>query len=78
MKISEIEAAYDTDGGVKISQSFGKVLAWCGSDQLLALAHAVIAQADALPDFGQFTPQEHQFLATAREVVKVYSVQVRP
>lgn len=78
MKISEIEAAYDTDGGLKISQSFGKILAWCGSDQLLALAHAVIAQADALPDLGQFTPQEVEFLEAARNVLKAYSVKVRP
>lgn len=79
MVFTETERDFYEDGtGVIAARNFGAILAWCGSDQLLALAHAVIAQTDALPDFGQFTPQEHQFLATAQEVVKAYSVQVIP
>ena len=73
MNISDIEAAYDIDGCIKFSKNFGKTLAWCGSNQLLALAHAVIAQAEDLPDFSRFTRQEHQFLAMARSVVVAYS-----
>jgi len=76
MVFTETERDFNEDGtGVIAARNFGALLAWCGSHQLLPMAHAVIIQADALPDFSRFTPQEFEFLATARNVVRAYSDQ---
>lgn len=73
MTRSEIETAVDLDGGLTAAKDFGRSLALAKNSQLLAVASAVIAQADALPDFSQFTQQEHDFLAMARSVIEAYS-----
>lgn len=75
MVVTETERDYDKDGcGIIAAKNFGALLAWCGSDQLLPMAYAVITQAEALRDFSNFTQQEHDFLAMARNVVKAYTI----
>jgi len=74
MKPSEIEIACNTDGGMELAKTFGAKLASCGSSQLLAMAYAVIAQADGMPDFSEFTATEYRFLSMARDVVEAYTV----
>ena len=73
MKPSEIEIAINTDGGMELAKTFGAKLASSGSSQLLALAYAVVAQADGMPDFSEFTATEYRFLSMARDVVEAYT-----
>lgn len=73
MNRDDVEAAYTTDGGVKLCRHLGAHLAWCGATQLAQLAIAVVAQGNDMDDFSHFTPEEHEFLAAAQRVLRACS-----
>lgn len=68
-----LETEIHKDGGLDAAKEFGRQLGAGGVGQLLALASAIVAQADSMPDYSQFTAEEFELLSAARIVVQRYS-----
>lgn len=70
-----LKEAIHKDGGLDAAKEFGQQLGAGGVGQLLALASAIVAQADSMPDYSWFTSREFELLAAARKVVEQYTWQ---